>query len=149
MQRSSNPDKFLTDSENVAVRYAIKDAEKCSSAEIKFVIARHCWDDIRRKAVKVFKKLGLCETEDRNCVLILLVVTNREFVIFGDVGIDEKVGQDFWDDVRNVMSERFKEDRFGEGICNGAKLIGGKLATYFPSEANDSNEISDEINYEE
>ena len=149
MQRSTSPKKFLTEEEAKCIAVAVKEAENRTSAEIKLVIARHCWTDIKVKAARVFKKIGLDKTKQRNCVLILLVTTNREFLIYGDQGIHEKVGQNFWDDIRSQMVNRFKDDAFGDGICEGIKLIGEKLAQYFPYQADDQDEISDEVAYED
>jgi len=149
MRRSTNPKKFLTPAESALVESAIEQAETRTSAEIKLVIVRHCWDDIPYKAAKIFKKFGLDKTEQRACVLILLVVTNREFLIYGDRGIHEKVGQDFWDDVRNIMAAQFKQDEFGQGLCRGINLIGEKLVAHFPCQPEDRNEIGNEIDYEQ
>ena len=101
--RPTHPAKFLSAEEAHQVKEAIGDAEKRTSAEIKLVVARHCWGDIYQKARHIFVKHELDKTERRNAVLILLIVTNREFLIYGDQGIHQKVGQTFWDDVRNVM----------------------------------------------
>lgn len=147
--RSTNPRQFLSSEESAAVERAIAEAESHTSAEIKFVIARHCWGDIRDEAARIFKKMGLHKTAHRNCVLILLITTNREFMIYGDSGIHEKAGQVHWDDVRNHMARKFKEDAFAEGISDAAKMIGEKLAQYFPHTATDINEIPNEVDYQE
>jgi uncharacterized membrane protein len=148
MKRSSNPDKFFSKAELSAIDQAIKQAESRTSAEIKLFLSRYCWTDIRQKAAGVFKKLGMYKTSQHNGVLILLILTNREFLIYGDQGIYEKVGQNFWDDVRTTMLSYFRKDCFGEGICEGIKLTGEKLAQYFPYKSNDINEISNEVEYE-
>lgn len=127
------------------MKSAVERAEKLTSGEIKLVLVRHCWSDIRAKAARIFQKCGLHKTEQRNCVMIMLVLTNREFLLYGDEGIHEKVGQDFWDDVRDRMLEKFKQDRFGDGLAEGIELVGKKLAKFFPPLTRDKNEISDEI----
>jgi uncharacterized membrane protein len=148
MSNISNPGKFLSDDEIGKVQAAIEQTEKETSAEIKLIIAKHCWDNIKRKASTLFKKHNLHKTKDRNCVLILIITTNREFLIYGDQGIHEKVGQDFWDQTRNVMAENFKQNAFGDGICSAIKLIGEKLKLHFPYNYDDKNEISNEVTYE-
>ncbi|RJP69913.1 MAG: TPM domain-containing protein [Candidatus Abyssobacteria bacterium SURF_17] len=149
MRRPTNPKTFLTPQESAQLAEAIEQAEGRTSGEIKVVFVRHCWTDIRAKAFQMFKKLNLDKTEQKNCVLILLVLTNREFLIYGDQGIHEKVGQDFWDDVRDLMHARFKEGKFVEGLCAGIERIGEKLAVFFPYKAGDRDEISDEIAHED
>jgi len=147
MGRSRNPRTFLSEAETAAVRGAIRDAEQSTSAEVKVVLARYCWGSIKAKAQRVFRELGLDRTQQRNCVLFLLIVSNREFLIYGDEGVHEKVGQGFWDEVCGRMLEVFRQDRFGEGICAGVRLAGRKLAEYFPYQRDDVDEISNEIVY--
>ncbi|MFW6158172.1 MAG: TPM domain-containing protein [Planctomycetota bacterium] len=149
MERPKNPDQFLTGDEAEQVEAAIARAERRTSAEIKLIIARYCWMGLEKKAAMLFKKHGLDQTEQRNCVLILLVTTERKFLIYGDEGIDEKVGQTFWEDVRDVMGAAFRDDRFGDGLAEGVGLIGDKLAEYFPYDEADRNEISDGVAYDE
>lgn len=145
----SNPRKFLTPEESDRLAHAVRDAESRTSAEIKVSIICHCWGDIRRKAGKVFTKLGLHQTQERNCVMIMLVLANREFLIYGDVGIHEKVGQAFWDDVRDLMRTEFREGRFLDGLCGAVQRAGEKLADHFPRRVDDQDEISDEVAYED
>ncbi|MHC4331433.1 MAG: TPM domain-containing protein [Planctomycetota bacterium] len=147
MARSTNPRKFLSEAESAKINSAIKEAESKTSGEIKLVMARHCWGNVKAKASKIFKQLGLDKTQERNCVLVLFIVTNREFLIYGGQGIHEKAGQEFWDDIRDKMAAAFKQDEFGDGISRGVRLIGEKLSRYFPYQRDDTDEISDEIIY--
>lgn len=144
-KRKHNPDLFLKPEEEKQVTSAIKDAESRTTAEIKLIIIRHCWDKIEHKAAAIFRKYKLSATMNRNAVLILLVTANHEFFIYGDQGIHEKVGQNFWHDIRNLMVNHFKINQFGQGLCEAINLIGEKLAVYFPTGQNNPNEISDKI----
>ena len=148
INRPNSPKKFLAKQELTRITAKIAGAEQMTSAEIKVVILRQCWTDLRNKARKIFKKHKLDKTAARNCVLIVLVTTNREFLIYGDEGIHEKVGQHFWDEVRNAMIEKFKENEFGEGFCVGIHLVGQKLAPLFPYREGDVDEISNEVVFE-
>ncbi|MHC4433310.1 MAG: TPM domain-containing protein [Planctomycetota bacterium] len=147
MARSTNPRKFLSAAESARINSAIKGAESKTSGEIKLVMARHCWGNMKAKARRIFKQLGLHKTKERNCVLILFVVTNREFLIYGDQGIHERVGQEFWDDIRDKMMADFEQDEFGDGISRGVCVIGERLSQHFPYQRDDTDEISDDIVY--
>jgi uncharacterized membrane protein len=149
MTRSASPTQFLSPDESAAVTGAVVEAERRTSAEIKVVTLRHCWNRIDAKAARIFRKLGLDKTRERNGVLILLVTTNREFIILGDQGIHEKVGQNFWDDVRDEMQAYFRADRFAEGLVAGIARIGEKLRAHFLRRADDRNEIPDEVTHED
>ena len=127
MKRSMNPKRFFKLDEQKAIETAIKSAEQATSAEIKLIVLRHCWQDIKDKASEFFKKHRLYDTQERNAVLILLVTTNREFLIYGDEGINSKVGQTFWDDVKDQMQHHFRDNLFGIGLQKGIEQIGEKL----------------------
>ena len=148
MKRSKNPKKFLSDDELYRVITKIEAAESMTSAEIKLIIVKHCLTSIKRKALKLFKKFELDQSVQRNCVLILLVTTNRQFLIYGDEGIHEKVGQDFWEEIEESITMKFKENKMGDGLSAGIHLIGTRLAHYFPFQFDDVNEISDDVVFE-
>ena len=149
MSRSTKPEEFLEQREKEMIDVAIAAAEKGTSAEIKLVLVEHSWGSPEEKAANLFIKNNLHKTEERNCVMIMLVLTNREFVIFGDVGIDRKVGQEFWDSTRDLMVSYFKNDEFGKGLAEGIKNIGEKLQEFFPYQSDDKDEVSNEVAYED
>ena len=98
-------------------------------------------------AQKVFQRIGMTKTAQRNGVLIFLATRNKKFAVLGDVGINEKVPEGFWNDVVGIMQEHFKQNKFAEGISDAVLRIGEKLKAYFPYQANDKNELSDSISY--
>jgi len=149
MKHSTNPETFLDPCEKKTVEAAIKKAEKMTSAEIKLIIVRHCWGKIEEKASRIFYKNGLNQTKNKNSVLIMLVLANREFIIYGDEGIHQHAGQDFWDDTRNTMLEFFKNNQFTEGLVRGIESIASKLKLFFPYTEDDINEVSNDIAYED
>ena len=148
MTRSQSPKILLSDDDLSRVTSKIAGAEKMTSAEIKLVIAGKCKTDIRKKALRVFKKYKLHKTARRNGVLILVVASNRQLLVYGDQGIHERVGQHFWDEARDAMLNQFKNERFGDGLCTGIHLIGEKLSDIFPYEQDDENEISNDVAFE-
>ena len=89
----------------------------------------------------------MTRTRDRNGVLFFVVPARRKFVVLGDGGIHEKVGQEFWDRVVAVVSEKFKTGDFTEGLVRGIEEVGEQLATHFPHQPNDQNELSDEVDF--
>jgi len=147
MERPNNPEKFLTEEEKKQVDEAIRNAEKETSGEIKLFIDRFCWGRIEDKAGRVFRRLGLSRTRERNGVLVYLVTTNREFLIYGDQGINKKVPADFWNGIKARMEDDFSRGDFGKGLAEAIETIGTQLKTFFPHGMDDKNEIPDEIEY--
>jgi uncharacterized membrane protein len=84
-------------------------------------------------------------TQEQNGVLVYVAVDSHKFAIIGDRGINERVGEDFWREVKDVMQLRFRESEFAKGLEEGIILAGQKLAEYFPWDKGDKNEMSDEI----
>ena len=99
------------------------------------------------RALAVFQKLGMENTENRNGVLIYLAVKNRKFAIIGDKAIHEVVTENFWDSVRNKMLNHFRENRFTEGLIEAISETGTKLKKHFPHLPDDKNELSDDISF--
>ncbi len=145
MGRSRHPRRFLTPEESERVKEAVREAESRTSAQIKVVISRFAWRGVRHKAEEVFKRLGLDRTTHRNAVLLLLVTTSRHFLIYGDQGIHEKVGEAFWTGQRDAMAEAFKSGRFADGLVEAVRSVGGPLAEHFPRTEDDRNEVPDDV----
>lgn len=136
---------FLTKEEEKQVIAAISAAEKQTSGEIKVHFESHCKTDALTRAIEVFEHLKMHATEQRNGVLIYLASKDHKFAIIGDKGINEKVDENFWNEVKEIMQANFKEKQFAKGLCEGIKLAGEKLQLYFPYLSDDKNELSNEI----
>jgi uncharacterized membrane protein len=125
---------------------AIHQAELRTSGEIRVSVSRPFWGNVRNAAEKAFARMGMRETKARNGVLIFVVPSRRKFVVLGDAGIHEKVGQDFWDRVVHSIAENFRSGNFTEGLVSGIFTIGEQLATHFPYDpATDIDELPNRI----
>lgn len=144
----SNARIILNREEDHRIVDAIKQAEQNTSGEIKVHIENRCRDKIEERSLYIFNRLKMHETAQRNGVLIYLAVKDQKFAILGDEGINKVVGDNFWNDVRDLMAAEFKQGRFAEGLEQGIQRCGEKLKTYFPYQTDDINEIPDEISYE-
>ncbi len=139
--------RFLTDEQEKLVTEAIQKAEKETSGEIRVHIQPRCGDDPYKAARKIFEKLGMTATEQRNGVLFFIAHKTRKFAVLGDKGIDEAVPDDFWDETVSLMTPLFSEAKFAEGISAGITNAGKALQKFFPYRKDDVNELSNDINY--
>lgn len=138
--------KFITKNDEQEVVEAIKRAEKNTSGEIRVHIERTSEKiDHFERAKAVFNHLKMDQTEQKNGVLIYLAIDDKNFVIIGDKGINEKVPTNFWEDTRDIMASHFKNSEFKQGLVAGIQNAGEQLKSFFPWEANDENELSDKI----
>ena len=138
---------FLSKEQQEAIVQAIVDAENATSGEIRVHMESSCKIDVLDRATQIFKKLRMHKTELRNGALIYLAVKDRKFAILGDAGINAKVPDGFWDEIKAVMASNFKKDDFVTGLTVGIHMIGEKLKTYFPLMDDDENELSNEISF--
>jgi uncharacterized membrane protein len=130
------------------IKQAIRKAERRTSGEIRVSVSPLFWGDVRKAAEKAFERLGMSATKDRNAVLFFVVPTRRKFVVLGDSGIHEKVGEEFWHHLVRTLSEKFKEGDFTGGLVAGIEAAGEHLAKHFPSHgASGANELGDDVDY--
>ncbi|WP_350293878.1 TPM domain-containing protein [uncultured Croceitalea sp.] len=141
----SKVEAFLSFEEEQEIVNAILEAEKNTSGEIRVHIEASAKIDHFSRAQQVFHFLKMDNTKDENGVLIYVAVEDKKFVIYGDKGIDKAVPRGFWDNTKEVISKRFKEGDFKQGIIEGVLKAGKELEAHFPWNHNDTNELSDAI----
>jgi len=126
---------------------SIREAERSTSGEIRVHIDLYCKEDVLDHAAFVFEKLNMHQTKLRNGVLFYLATEDHKFAILGDAGINQKVPENFWDEIKEETLEYFKRREFTEGLCHGIDKAGKQLKQHFPYKSNDSNELTDEISF--
>jgi uncharacterized membrane protein len=139
--------KFFSKEQQASIIQAIADAEKNTSGEIRVQLDDTCKGDVLDVAVDHFKRLKMHETELHNGVLFYISVDDHKFAIIGDKGIHEKVPENFWDSVRDVVLTHFKKQEFDIGLIKGIEMAGEKLSAFFPYHKNDSNELTNDISF--
>ena len=136
---------FLTAEEEQEVVEAIRQAELKTSGEIRVHLERTCKSKAMDRAKIVFHLLKMDNTKEENGVLIYVAVDARQFAICGDRGINTVVPSDFWESTKDLMQTEFKAGNFKNGLVKGIQSAGKQLAVFFPWDADDVNELSDEI----
>lgn len=140
--------KLLQVIDQEKIKTAIEAAERRTSGEICVSVAPYFWGNIEKAADRAFSRLGMTQTKERNGVLFFVVPARRKFVVLGDRGIHERVGQEFWHRVASAVSEKFREGDFTGGLTQGIESVGEQLATHFPYDsAVDKNELSDDVDF--
>lgn len=131
------------------VRDAIIAAERATSAELRVSLAPWFWGSVERAANKAFVRLGMTATRDHNGVLFFVVPSRRAFVVLGDAGVHDRLGQAFWDELATILAAYFGRSQFTEGLLAALEHAGEQLALKFPSSPEDKqNELPDEIDFQ-
>lgn len=141
----SQLEDFLSFKEEQEIIDAIRIAEKNTSGEIRVHIENNCLEDSFKHATEVFHYLKMDNTKLQNGVLIYIAIAKKEFVIYGDKGIHEIVGNNFWNSTRDIIKDHFDASNFKEGLIEGIIEIGNVLSKYFPWVHNDQNELDNTI----
>jgi uncharacterized membrane protein len=101
----------------------------------------------RERAVMLFGKLRVWDTEHNNGVLIYLLLADRAIEIVADRGLTRHVPQAQWHALVAGMREAFAAGRFEAGLLQAVAAVDALLLAHFalaPGEDN-PNELPDEV----
>lgn len=141
----SKIEDFLTTEAEQEIVEAIRLAELNTSGEIRVHIEKTSNGDATNRALEVFHFLKMDNTKLQNAVLIYVAVIDKNFVIYGDEGINKVVSKDFWDSTKDIMQSHFKSGNFKQGLVEGILKSGEQLKLYFPYSDIDTNELTNKI----
>jgi uncharacterized membrane protein len=99
----------------------------------------------RERAVAMFGKLRVWDTEHNNGVLIYLLLAEHAIEIVADRGVDRRVDAAQWQRLAETMRAAFQTGRFEEGLGDAIDAVGALLREHFPLApgADNPNELPD------
>ncbi|MCD2451738.1 TPM domain-containing protein [Methylicorpusculum oleiharenae] len=128
---------------------AVEQSESLHRGELRFAIENALapswvWQGMSasQRATEVFSNLRVWDTEENSGVLIYLLLADREVDLVVDRGIAKLVPQAEWDTIAEAMQKEFHRGDFRRGALEGIERITKILATHFPSDATNKNELS-------
>jgi len=100
----------------------------------------------RERAIAIFGKLRVWDTEHNNGVLIYLLLAEHAIEIVADRGLSKQVDPQEWQRIVERMRGAFRERRFEDGLTQALEEVSALLVAHFPKEAGDVrlNELPDE-----
>jgi uncharacterized membrane protein len=143
-------DKYLTNYDLERIKEEIAKVEQATSGEIKLSIRekRKFHEKLFKPhelAIRDFERLGIANTKHKTGVLIFLIFDERYYDILADEGIHEKIPSHIWIEIESRIVQEFRNEGYLNGILHIIDRIGSVLMKEFPREADDTNEISDEV----
>lgn len=130
-----------------AIEQAIGETESRHGGEIRFAIednlsAAELWRDRtpRARAIEVFARLGVWDTEANNGVLIYVLWADRDVEIVADRAFTGRVSDQEWRAVCQRMEALFAQQQPQQAVIEGIRAAGDLIARHFP--ATDRNELS-------
>ncbi|MGZ5542909.1 MAG: TPM domain-containing protein [Methylobacter sp.] len=131
------------------IEKAIKHSEHRHGGELRFAVENalalgQVWRGVsaRQRAIEVFADLRVWDTEQNSGVLVYLLLADREVHIVADRGIAKCVKQSEWNVITEAMQKEFLRGDFLSGSLQGIEHITVLLATHYPPNADNPNELS-------
>jgi len=134
------------------IQARVAESEKHHSGEIRVVVeAGLPFSYLRRdatprdRAVKLFGKLGVWDTERNNGVLIYLLLAEHAIEIVADRGLNRVVAPAEWTEIAASMQSAFQAGDFEAGLLRAVDAVDALLVRHFaarPGEV-DVNELPD------
>lgn len=142
--------KLLSKADIGLIATKIADVERVTSGEVRVsILHRRAWSERKLMlidlALKEFKRLGMEKTRDRTGVLVMLIMSEHQFQIIADEGINSKVASGTWERIATEMSAHFRLGNYVYGICDTIGSVGRELQKHFPRRPADRNELPNEI----
>ena len=131
------------------IEKAIAASEKTHAGEIRFVVEAGlhpyeilCKKTPKKRAIELFGRLNIWDTEHNNGVLVYLLLADRDVEIVADRGIDRLVGHEGWEDICREMEKLFRKGQFEAGMLQGIAHISAALEKHYPQTGVSKNEVS-------
>lgn len=132
-----------------AIEHAIVAQERRHEGELRFAVeaALPVVDFLRgvsarERAIEVFGRLRVWDTEQNCGVMIYLLLADKRVEIVADRGIHRKVGPAAWEAICGAMEREFAAGRFEQGVIVGVQAISDLLATHYPPRGDDQDELA-------
>jgi len=135
------------------LRQSVMASERRHSGEIRVCVEAglplsYLWRGLsaRDRAITLFGKLRVWDTEHNNGVLIYLLLAEHAIEIVADRGLARHVPREHWSTIVGGMREAFREHRFEPGLQAAIAAVDALLGRHFPLApgAANPNELPDE-----
>jgi len=133
------------------IEKAIKAGEAAHGGEIRFVVEGALdgmplfkGHSARERAIDMFSKLRMWDTEHRNGVLIYLLLADKSVEIVADRGVHAKTGTPEWENICRQMETAFKQAHYERGIVSGIRAVTQHLIAHYPKYDGSQNELPDQ-----
>lgn len=121
------------------LKQRIAASEGRHSGEIRICIeaslpTSYVWRDAtpRERAVTMFGKLRMWDTEHNNGVLVYLLLAEHAIEIVADRGLSKRVVPAEWSAMVQRMGNAFREGRFEDGLTQALEEVSALLVQHFP-----------------
>ena len=87
---------------------------------------------VRQRALMMFSKLRVWDTEHNNGVLIYLLLAEHAIELVADRGVSQRVEPAEWQATVERMGSAFKKNQFEDGLTQALEEVSALLVAHFP-----------------
>ncbi|MGK0186130.1 MAG: putative membrane protein [Verrucomicrobiales bacterium] len=120
-------------------------ASRFPALRLPLIAKREMQEEVERRAHETFKRLKIRNTENATGILIYVSLYEHMVHVEGDDTIAGKLSQSDFQSVCDTIISGFKSGNPELGMRKGILLCGELLATHFPIEQGDANELFDSL----
>jgi uncharacterized membrane protein len=139
--------RALGDAALQRIEARVRESETRHSGEIRVCVEAglplsYLWRgaSVRERAVAMFGKLRVWDTEANNGVLIYLLLAEHAIEIVADRGIDRHVGAQAWHRILEGMRAQFRAGQFEAGVLAAVDAVDALLVQHFPLQPGQVNQ---------
>jgi uncharacterized membrane protein len=121
-------------------------SEKRHSGEIRLCVEAglplsYLWRGAtpRQRAITLFGKLRVWDTEHNNGVLIYLLLAEHAIEVVADRGLARRVPPETWQQLVAGMREAFRAGHFEAGLAQAVERVDALLVAHFPLATGQAN----------
>ena len=148
--------RALPDAAAHRIEQAIRESELHHTGEIRVCVeAGLPWSYLRQdlrardRAVTLFGKLRVWDTEANNGVLIYLLLADRAIEVLADRGLSRTVDPTVWPALIDTLRPALREGRFEDGLAQAIAQVDALLWQHFARSEGDArpnpNELPDAV----
>lgn len=142
--------RMLSEPALARVQEAVAHAERGHSGEICVVVETSLdlaallrGTTARERALEVFARQRVWDTEDNNGVLLYVLLADRDVEIVADRGVARRVDQAEWEAICQEMEALFRLRQGEAALTSGVTRVGAQLARLYPEGGKSANELPD------
>ncbi len=100
---------------------------------------------VEERALLEFYQTGIVNTKARTGILLFLSLMERKAVVLADESIAKQLPAETWKQICDLMVDGIKSGDTGAGLIRAIEKCGEILATHFPSNEQNPNELEDNL----
>ena len=136
---ASDSERILSTKGLALLQAQVAASEGCHSGEIRICVEAglplsYLWREAsaRERAIAMFGKLRVWDTEQNNGVLIYLLLAEHRVEVVADRGLSRHVPAEEWEALASGMTASFKAGHFVRGLETAVNKVHRLLVEHFP-----------------